>query len=90
MQRPNNTAYSAGTNKIDLSIIDANVNSSGTQHFTSVTNSSTVAANQVTWFYDNGSGETIVRADVTGDTIADLEIHLAGNITLHQSDFIIA
>jgi hypothetical protein len=36
------------------------------------------------------SGQTIVRADVTGDMTADPEIHLAGNIALHQSDFLLS
>lgn len=84
------TDFPAGANKVDLSTIDADVNSGGTRHFTTVTNSSTVTANQVTWFYDSGSGQTIVRADVTGDMTADLEIHLVGNVALHQSDFLMA
>ena len=81
------TDWSAGTNKIDLSAIDANSSADGLQNFTSVTNTSTLTAHQVVWFYDVSSNETIIKADVNGDTTADLEIHLTGNITLHQSDF---
>jgi Ca2+-binding RTX toxin-like protein len=81
------TDWSAGTNKIDLSAIDANSSADGLQNFTSVTNTSTLTAHKVVWFYDVSSNETIIKADVNGDTTADLEIHLTGNITLHQSDF---
>jgi Ca2+-binding RTX toxin-like protein len=84
------TDFDSGNDKIHLSAIDANVNSAGIQHFTSITNTNAVQANNVSWFYDGVGNATIIRADVSGDTIADIEIHIAGQLAISQSDFILS
>ena len=78
--------FSPGSDKIDLSAIDANLISGGDQAFTfdSVQNSGVVAGH-VTWFQDAAHNETVVHAGVVGD--GTLEIHLAGTIALTAASF---
>jgi Ca2+-binding RTX toxin-like protein len=81
-----------GQDKLDFSAIDANTSSSkaakGDQAFLFAGQDPNVVANSVTWF-ENG-GNTIVQADVNGDTTADLSIVLIGiNLHLSVSDLIL-
>jgi len=78
-----------GIDRIDLSLIDANTSSNGNQAFAFVAGqTSNVVANSVTWFESNGN--TIVQADVNGNTTADLAIVLTGiNLHLAASDFVL-
>ena len=82
------TDFVHGTDIIDLSAIDANTSSSGNQAFAFGGQNANVVANSVTWFE---SGEnTIIRADVNGNTTADFMITLTGtNHNLSASDFIL-
>jgi Ca2+-binding RTX toxin-like protein len=75
--------------KIDLSGIDANTALANDQAFGSVVNINAVQANSVTWYYDSVSNVTRVWADVNGDTTADLQITLSGNVSLSSGDFIL-
>jgi Ca2+-binding RTX toxin-like protein len=84
------TDFNPGNDKIDLFPIDANINIVGDQHFTTVTNTSSIQANNINWYYDNLNHQTIIQADVTGDTSVDFEIHLTGQIALQQSHFILS
>ncbi|WP_029586060.1 Ig-like domain-containing protein, partial [Bradyrhizobium sp. URHD0069] len=86
--------FTAGTDKIKLSnTIDANTIAGGLQNFSTVTNTSTPGAaqnNNVWWFYNAATDETIVRADTNGIVAsAELEIHLSGNIALTATDFVL-
>ncbi|MER8811337.1 beta strand repeat-containing protein [Mesorhizobium australicum] len=86
--------FTAGIDKIKLStLIDANSVAGGTQNFTTVTNTSTPLAaqnNNVWWFYNAATDETIIRADTNGSVAsAELEIHLSGNIALTATDFVL-
>lgn len=87
------TDFVHGTDKIDLSAIDANTNVLNDQAFSFVAaDTNAVVANSVTYHYDNsggGAGVTHVWVDVNGDATADLQIDLTGNITLTSSDFIL-
>src|SRR5262249_42288505 len=74
--------------KFDLSTLDANVNAPGTQHVTSVTNTQTAQPNYINWFHDHVHDQTVAQAEVTGDTTHDHDVHLAGKLNLHLSDFI--
>jgi Ca2+-binding RTX toxin-like protein len=80
--------------KFDFSAIDANTSSSkaakGDQAFLFAGQNANVVANSVTWFESSDSGNTIVQADVNGDTTADLTVVLTGiNHNLTASNFIL-
>lgn len=79
--------FVAGSDKIDLSAIDANPVVSGNQAFKFVTGEFTGAAGQVR--YD--AAADLVLADVNGDGMTDLEIALLGVQlpALGASDFIL-
>jgi Ca2+-binding RTX toxin-like protein len=82
------TDFVAGTDKVDLSLIDANSALSGNQAFLFVDGENpNVVANSVTWYED--SGNTIVQADLNGNTAAaEVQIVLQGtNLNLHSTDF---
>ncbi|HJT90418.1 MAG TPA: Ig-like domain-containing protein, partial [Mycobacterium sp.] len=80
------TDFVHGTDTIDLSAIDANTSSSGDQAFTNLIQSMSVFDHGVSWFESNGN--TIVQADVNGNTTADLTIVLTGtNLNLSTTDF---
>jgi Ca2+-binding RTX toxin-like protein len=86
------TDFVHGTDIIDLSAIDANTASKakGDQAFAFALPepNSNVVANSVTWF--ESGGNTIVQADVNGNTTADLTVVLTGiNHNLTASDFIL-
>jgi Ca2+-binding RTX toxin-like protein len=77
--------------KIDLSTIDANPNLSGNQVFGFIGESAfTGAAGQVRAASGGIAGGTLIQIDTNGDTLADLEVGLAGfTLTLASSDFIL-
>ncbi|MBX9459556.1 MAG: hypothetical protein KL863_27950 [Rhizobium sp.] len=72
--------------KIDLSGIDARINTGGNQAFSFIGNSN---------FHDQAgelraikmNGETYVSGDVDGDGQADFTIHVAGKVDFQASDF---
>jgi hypothetical protein len=44
----------------------------------------------VTWFTDQASGNTIIQADLNGNSVADMQIVLTGiNPNLHAADFVL-
>jgi serralysin len=76
--------FVSGIDTIDLQQIDANFNMGGNQAFTFINGSN----------FSNAAGELnfqneILSADVNGDGIADLQIHVAGVSTLLEGDFIL-
>ena len=82
------TDFVHGSDIIDLSAIDANNRSRGDQAFLFGGENANVAAYAVTWFERNGN--TIVQADVNGNTTADLQIVLTGTaLNLHATDFLL-
>jgi Ca2+-binding RTX toxin-like protein len=82
------TDFLAGTDKIDLSLIDASAALSGNQAFLFGGINSNVVANSVTWFVSGGN--TIVQADFNGNTLADIQIVLNGSsLNLHGTDFLL-
>jgi Ca2+-binding RTX toxin-like protein len=76
-----------GLDTIDLSAIDGNTSTVGTQHLTFGGSSATVVANSVTW--TQSGGNTIVQADVDGNTLngAEMQLVLTGLHTLGITDF---
>lgn len=75
--------------RIDLSAIDANtsVAAAGNQTFGFAGQTTTVSANSVNWFQQDGN--TFVQADVNGDATADFMIKLDGLHSLQSSDFVL-
>jgi Peptidase M10 serralysin C terminal len=78
------------SDRIDMSAIDANTSTAATDSFILVENTTPgtnpgVQANSITWYPDAANGETIVQADVNGDTTADLVIVLTGLHSLNAS-----
>ncbi|MDQ2953861.1 MAG: M10 family metallopeptidase C-terminal domain-containing protein, partial [Pseudomonadota bacterium] len=84
------TDFVHGSDIIDLSAIDANSSTAGTQAFLFGGQNANVVGRSVTWFEDLINGNTIVQADVNGNTTADISIILTGlNHHLTASDFIL-
>ena len=84
------TDFLEGTDKIDLSAIDSNSAVSGNQAFLYGGENQNVAANSVTWFQDQVSGNTIIQADLNGNAVADMQIVLTGlHPNLHAADFVL-
>ena len=87
--------FQPGTDRIDLSGIDADGGISEDQAFIFVDNAATptvdpgVLANSVTWYQDEANDQTIVQADTSGDGGAEVMVVLTGLHTLHQTDFIL-
>ena len=82
------TDFVHGTDLIDLSAIDANTSLGGNQAFAFGGQNANVVARSVTWFETGGN--TIIQADVNGNTTADLMITLTGtNHNLSASDFVL-
>jgi Ca2+-binding RTX toxin-like protein len=79
-----------GQDRIDLSAIDANSKVKDIQHFAFAGQNTNVVANSVTW-YESSEGNTIVQADVDGNTkTAEFAATLTGvNLHLTASDFIL-
>jgi Ca2+-binding RTX toxin-like protein len=74
--------------RIDLSGIDANTLAGGNNAFAfAPLQTSAVSPFAVTWSF-NGAN-TIVRADVNGNNVADLQIVLLGNHNLTINDFVL-
>jgi Ca2+-binding RTX toxin-like protein len=84
------TDFLEETDKIDLSAIDSNSAVSGNQAFLYGGENQNVVANSVTWFMDQASGNTIIQADLNGNTVADMQIVLTGlHPNLHATDFVL-
>src|SRR5262249_50800267 len=83
------TDFFHGQDKLDFSAIDANTAAKGNQAFLFAGQNASVVANSVSWF-ESGS-DTIVQADVNGDTTAaDLTVVLTGiHHNLTASDFLL-
>jgi Ca2+-binding RTX toxin-like protein len=82
--------FTPGADKIDLSAIDAKTSQGGDQAFGFVAaQTAVVQANKVTWYQDVLNNETVVQADNNGNAVADLQIHLAGILTLTAGDFVL-
>jgi Ca2+-binding RTX toxin-like protein len=82
------TDFIHGADIIDLSALDANTGKTGDQAFAFGGQNANVVAHSVTW--TESGGNTIIHADVNGNTTADLTIMLAGiHLNLMASDFIL-
>ena len=82
-----------GTDRIDLSTIDANGAAAGHTFTFLATNGAafTGVAGQLRWFQQNLAGtdndKTIIEGDINGNKVADFQIQLNGLKTLTAADF---
>ncbi|NGO54820.1 calcium-binding protein [Allomesorhizobium camelthorni] len=80
--------FSHGFDHIDLATIDANTLAAGDQAFSFIGSAAfSGVAGQLR--YTNYSGNVIVDADVNGDSIADMQILVAGTNFMTGTDFIL-
>jgi serralysin len=83
------TDFTVGTDKIDLSAIDAQKHLKGEQAFTFIgAGDFTGVAGQLR-FDTSDTGVTHIFADINGDGVADFQIDLVGTKTVTASDFIL-
>jgi Ca2+-binding RTX toxin-like protein len=80
--------FAHGFDRIDLSTIDANTLVGGNQAFSFIGSAAfSGVAGQLR--YTNYSGNVIIDADVNGDSIADMQILVAGTTFMAGTDFIL-
>lgn len=79
------TDFVSGTDRINLSQIDANVNVAGNDAFTFIGSASFTGPGQVR--YDAGTG--LLQANINGTFAPELQIQLSGNPTLVAADIIL-
>ena len=84
------TDFSHGIDHIDLSNIDANINTGGNNAFTFLTGNGALfsGAGGEVRFYTSGA-TTVVEADIDGIGGADIQISLTGSIAFNIGDFIL-
>ncbi|WP_405041595.1 M10 family metallopeptidase C-terminal domain-containing protein, partial [Polaromonas sp.] len=77
-----------GTDRIQLTGIDANTALAGDQAFTMInTGAFTGTAGQLR--YTTGGGTTVMEGDVNGDSVADFQLQLTGNHTFVAADLLL-
>jgi Ca2+-binding RTX toxin-like protein len=82
------TDFQSGLDTIALSAIDANKSAKGNQAFQFGGESFQAMPRSVTWWEEGGN--TIVQADVDGNSVADFKIVLVGvNLSLDFTDFVL-
>lgn len=72
--------FASGSDRIDLSVIDARTNVSGNQAFT-IASSFTGVSGQLIGSYSSTTGLTTISADVNGDRVADFVLYVTGQLT---------
>jgi serralysin len=86
------TDFEVGSDKIDLSLIDAIASADGDQAFSFIgSNAFSGTAGQLRASFDDDTGLWSVEADTNGDSVADLQIFVAATTTqiLGASDFVL-
>ena len=81
--------FQQGSDKIDLSAMDANLGMAGNQSFQYVAYdpNQTLQAGQVTSHFDATTGKTMVEANIDGSAVSEFNVALEGNVQLNQNDF---
>ena len=90
-QRDLITDFQAGTDRFDLSAIDANAGTGANEAFSFIGASAFTlgVAGQVRSSFISSTGKTLVEADVNGDAVADFAVQLTGLISMQAADFIL-
>ena len=83
------TDFTADTDHIDLSAIDAISGAGGIDLFNFIATAGfSGSAGQLNYFYNSSLGVTTLQGDTNGDRIADFAIDLTGNIGISLPDLI--
>jgi Ca2+-binding RTX toxin-like protein len=82
------TDFTAGSDIIDLSGVDADLLTAGNQAFTWLGSGAFSGTSGELRTYFDGT-DTWVQGDINGDAVADFEIKLDGSVTLAASDFVL-
>ncbi|MES2719202.1 MAG: cadherin-like domain-containing protein, partial [Pseudomonadota bacterium] len=73
--------YVAADDTLNFTGIDADSAQAGNQSFVSATQSTTLTAHGLIWFYDSTSNQTIVQGDTDGNiNTAEFQVQLNGNL----------
>ena len=80
------TDFTHGTDKVDLSSIDADTTRPGDQAFHWVSSAAFTGAPGELGFFTSGAN-TVIQASNDGDTVGELQIQLTGHPSLSASDF---
>ncbi|HEY5722485.1 MAG TPA: calcium-binding protein [Allosphingosinicella sp.] len=80
------TDFEQGTDLIDISGWDANTGVGGDQAFSFV-GSAAFSGTAGELRADVSGGDTVIEGDINGDSVADFQILLTGNIAIVSSDF---
>ena len=84
------TDFVAGTDEIGLSAIDANSITGGNQAFSFIgVGAFTGVAGQLRYAASALHQVTVVEGDINGDSVADFQLALFGDLTLAAGDFIL-
>ena len=81
------TDFEQGSDVINLSIVEANINVQRTLTFLGQDEFS--GTRMELRYHNPGNGKTVVEVDVDGDAVADLTINLTGTFTLTANDFVL-
>ena len=80
--------FVSGTDKIQLTAIDANSSTAANDAFSLIgTGAFGNVAGQLRYFADGG--DTVLEGDVNGDGVADFQLQLTGNHTFFAADFLL-
>ena len=84
------TDFTSGTDKIDLTGIDAITSTPGIIDAFNFLGTSAFdgRAGELDYFFNSVLGDTVVQGDTNGDRVADFAIDLSGNIALTVSDLL--
>jgi hypothetical protein len=82
------TDFTSGSDIINVSGWDADINTAGNQAFSFVgTSAFSSTAGELRYHFDGT--DTWVQGDIDGDAAADFEIRLSGNVTPLATDFVL-
>lgn len=79
------TDFIIGLDRFDFRLLDANLNLAGDQEFAFSGRRGDVVGNSVS--FDFVGGDTVIKADMNGDSIAEIEIAMQGQHQLTANDF---
>jgi len=83
------TDFSQGSDKIDLSLIDANSTSAGDQVFSFIGTAAFAGVAGQLRYTTTPTGARTIYGDVNGDGVADFQIQVTGSMSLQGSDFLL-
>lgn len=80
--------FTAGTDRIDLSAIDARAGGANVDSFVFVGTGNITEAGQIRYFYDSSAFRTVVQASTGASSAVTLTFMLDGEIALQATDFL--